>query len=308
MGNDQVKAEIRAEIRFITGAMILVASIYVLAIVIDLLTIVSIGVKIDKTVFSDPFRFARLLGTMATSATVLVIFVALIFRYKAKHKLAPLLLSSTFGFFTAGYVVYWFKMIFKFIVPITEDELLIQEMMDNGIWLLLLPGALFLLFFVFEVFEGGLNSKKNSVPVRLFSIFLIACFTLIVLSVYNNHLAFFDKGVMNILLYVGFALGLFTFLYIFLVQAISAFKIVAKTTDNVQRTGIIFIGLSGLLFTANIVLELLEQLSRALDLGIEGLTNILSVIGTFLTLAGAITVYVGYIYPTLRGGQPERAP
>jgi hypothetical protein len=266
MGADRSETDIRAIKRVLYVAVLLIGLSFAIALLVDLIMTETIGVNIDGTVFSDPFKFTRLVATMATSGTALVIFAASLFRYKVKRKAAPLLLSCTFGFFTAGYMVYWFKMIVKFVKPGTTEELLIFKMLSNGIWLLLLPGALFLLFFVFEVFEDGVYSAKNRVPVRVFSMFLISCFALILISTYNDKLKAFDTDVMDILLYVGFGVGVITFVYTFIVQTVSAFKILGKTAEKVQRTGILFIGLSGVMFTANIALELVEQLTRALDM------------------------------------------
>lgn len=283
----------------------LILAAFSIAFLIDVIVSVNIGITVDMTVFTNPSKFTRLIATMATSVAAAVILAGSIGRYKVKKKAAPLLLSCTFLFFTAGYVVYWFKMIFKFIEAgsFPVQYLLLYNMFSNGIWLLLLPGALFLLFFVFEVFEGGLYAPRNRVPVRVFFTFLVVCFTLIVLSTYNDRFGAIDAGIMDVLLYVGFGVGLITFIYTFIVQMVSSFKLLGKTTEPVQRAGIFFIGLSGLMFLANIALELIEQLSRALDIGIEHLTDPLSIVSQFLSLVASIFVYVGFIYPSLKGKQ-----
>lgn len=305
MGADQTAIEIRKikNVLYVAAGLIVLA--YCIALLVDVVMTENLGITIDTTVFTDPSKLARLIATMATSITAAIILAGSAYRYKVKRKTAPLLLSCTFLFFTAGYVVYWFKMIVKFVEAgaVPPRYLLLSNMFNNGIWLLLLPGALFLLFFVFEVFEGGLYATKNRVPVRVFFAFLVICFGLIVLSTYNDQFGAINTTVMDILLYVGFGFGLITFIYTFVVQLVSASKILDKTEDKVQRTGILFIGLSGLMFLANIALELLEQLSRALDIGIENLTDPLSVVSQFLSLVASILVYVGFIYPSLKGKQ-----
>jgi hypothetical protein len=162
--------------------------------------------------------------------------------------------------------------------------------MNNGIWLLILPGTLFLLMFVLELFLDGVFAKKNRATLTMLAIFLIINFSLITVSTFNNSTKWIDANIIDVILYVGYGLGGITFLITFLIQCTAAFKLIRKIPNRSQRTGILFIGLAGVFFMANAITELLEQVISGVEF--------FSVIGTILSLVASVAMYLGYIHPS----------
>ena len=242
-----------------------------------------------------------------------VFFVAattISFKARKKHeenqKIAPLLLAMTFFSWAVAIGFQLFISVFACeIVDVTSQ--ILETALKFAPFLFLSVGVFFVVFFVMEIFEGGVFVGKNRPRIVFFSVInitLICLLGMIVLGrVFVPISSEMAGSVAPVLLIAAVGLGGIGFLASSIIQAKSSFSLLKKTQEQATRRGIMLIGIAGLILIAWFASELTEAVlwmvypdtaSRFFGIDIFMMTS------SVLLVFGGILVYFGYIYPAMR--------
>lgn len=137
-----------------------------------------------------------------------------------------------------------------------EIEDLASQILETALkfapFLFLSVGVFFVVFFVMEIFEGGVFVGKNKPKIVFFSminIALICLLGMIVLgSVFVPISSEMASSVAPVLLIAAVGLGGIGFLASSIIQAKSSVSLLEKTQEQATRRGIGLIGVSGSIF------------------------------------------------------------
>jgi hypothetical protein len=255
-------------------------------------------VTIDDTWWA--YQISRIIEAIIVAIHACVSFVIFFFarkKWMEKQKSVPYLLSRVYAIFTLALNVQVFTNFVTLRTP-TEQVPVTQSFLVASSFLLLVPGVMFIFLFVLELFRDGIFAPKNRK--KLFTLYTLdlVTFGLLIIMNLNNAYNFVDLQISNYLGILAFLFGAIIVLYSFFVQGSTAFKIWRKEMDEGSKKGVFYIGISGYIYAVAVLLEGVESLMRELNQDL--IVNIIVVSSALCVLAGSITIFRGYIYPSLK--------
>ncbi len=251
------------------------------------------------------------------NAVFFVAAVAIAFKARKKHvenqKIAPLLLSMTFFSWAVAIGFQLFISIFTCeIVDLTSQ--ILETALRFAPFLFLSVGVFFVVFFVMEIFEGGVFVGKNRPRIVFFSVINILLIFLLGIIVLGRMLipisSEMASSIAPVLLIAAVGLGGIGFLASSIIQAKSSISLLKKTQEPATRKGIMLIGIAGLILIAWFASELTEAVLWMFYPDTANrffVIDIFMITSSILLVFGGTLVYFGYIYPAMRAREKSQA-
>ncbi|MHA1793213.1 MAG: hypothetical protein ACTSVI_11250 [Promethearchaeota archaeon] len=231
----------------------------------------------------------------------IVIYIHIWLKYLENKKNTALFLSRAALMFMLSEASLFFDKVFTFKLADPFASSMLANFIQRLPFLSLSVGTFFLLIFVIEIFRNGFHDPRNKKMVMIFTIINSTFFVLMSFAIFSVFLGNLP-GIVSILFgLTSFILAGFGVISIFIIQARSAFMLMNKAEDKIQRRSIMYVGISGLLLLGMFAFEILKEVFRNLDYPKDTWitpTDVATLISTSLMMLGFLFTYLGWIYPS----------
>ncbi|MFX0101492.1 MAG: hypothetical protein ACFFCS_18095 [Candidatus Hodarchaeota archaeon] len=258
-----------------------------------------------------PVSFIETVIFIVTLVTCWAIFLFIQGKYKDQKKLSTGLLAHAFLFVMISIAGLFLYNILEIKVASGDwHPSLIRKFLLRLPFLALASGILFLVFFIMELFMGGLDARKNAGRRKFFVIISLAVFAFLIVEFLDQVGYEIPQDTVKALVIVATAASGIEILVASIIQLRSGFSLRAKARESSTRQALLFIGMAGIFMLVMFGLEITEEVLRNVELppGYISGPDAVRITSNACILVYMLLTYRGWIHPGLQKKTTHHQP